>query len=203
MFHVELRQFPGNFCRFNLTEGQLRTNILHPWARGEWIEMGERKWNPEQAKLTVLEGPEIPLNQLTMGRGWRTAQRQGHDVTERVLAEVHDAQVAAAPSNEPDLELQFDSLALEILADLGGEPAPLHRTWELAAGRSPDSLPSRSLALAEGAVLSLLRSGLIVLLVQEGEPAGRREIEQTAACEVLLRSPESWLQQAKILIAKG
>jgi hypothetical protein len=86
MYHVEMRQFPHNFCRFNLTERELRETILDAWAHGEWIELGERKWSPHQANLTVLEGPQLPLEQLSMGRGWRNAGRQGQDVTERMLA---------------------------------------------------------------------------------------------------------------------
>jgi hypothetical protein len=86
MYHVELRQFPHNFCRFNLTEQELHATILDAWARGEWIELGERKWNPHQAKLVVLESPQLPVEQLSMGRGWRNAVRQGQDVTEQLLA---------------------------------------------------------------------------------------------------------------------
>jgi hypothetical protein len=72
-------------ARFNLSTQEMFA-IVAPWARGEWIEFGERKWNPHEARLTVLEGPEIPVNQLRVGRGWRLAQRQATDVTERVLA---------------------------------------------------------------------------------------------------------------------
>lgn len=89
MYHVELRQFPHNFCRFNLTERALREAILDAWSRGEWIEFGERKWNPHQAQLTVIEGPQLPLEQLSMGRGWRAAERDGQDVTEQLLAAAH------------------------------------------------------------------------------------------------------------------
>src|SRR4029077_8737690 len=72
VYHIELRQFPHNMCRFNLSEPQLATLVL-PWVREEWIELGERKWNPNQATLKIVEGPELPLDQLTMGRGWRHA----------------------------------------------------------------------------------------------------------------------------------
>ena len=60
VYHVELRQFPHNFCRFNLTERDLHEMILNAWARGDWIELGERKWSPHQASLKVIEGPELP-----------------------------------------------------------------------------------------------------------------------------------------------
>src|SRR5438445_7825638 len=86
MFHVELRQFPHNACSFNLTEAELFALVV-PWSRERWVELGEREWSPHQARLTVLEGPRLPVEQLSMGRGWRNAQRQSEDVTERMLAQ--------------------------------------------------------------------------------------------------------------------
>src|ERR1700683_4925206 len=89
---MQLRQFPNNICHVNMTERELLETVVEGWARGQWIEMGERKWNPHQAKLTVLEGPEIPVEQLSVGRGWPKAQREGEDVTERVVAQAGQAQ---------------------------------------------------------------------------------------------------------------
>jgi len=87
VYHIELRQFPHNFSHFNLTAQALQETVLDAWARDQWVEVGERRWNPHQATLTVIEGPELPLEQLSMGRGWRNALRQGTDVTSDVLAE--------------------------------------------------------------------------------------------------------------------
>jgi hypothetical protein len=192
MFHVELRHFPANFVRFNLSEVQLRTMILERWTREEWVEIGERKWNPQEAKITVLEGPEMSLDQMTMGRGWRNAQRHGRDVTEEILARTRQAQVAKPDSSTADLKLESDSLALELLAELGDRRLPLRRAWELAAWRIEERIPSRSLALAEGAVYSLLRRGLIVILTG----AAGEDHEPTAAidgeCDAILEKHESW-----------
>ncbi len=80
MYHLELRKFPHTVCRFNQGEQQLRA-IVVPWVREEWIEEGERGWNMHEATLTVLEGPELSTGDLTMGRGWRNAQRKSKDVT--------------------------------------------------------------------------------------------------------------------------
>lgn len=85
MYHVELRKFPNTACAFNLDENELRA-IVEPWSRDRWIEVGERKWSPFEAQLTVLEGPHLAVEDLAMGRGWGNAQRHGEDVTERVLA---------------------------------------------------------------------------------------------------------------------
>jgi hypothetical protein len=100
MYHVEMRQFPHNMCRFNLDERALAA-ILEPWVQRRVVEFGERKWHPEQARLRILEGPSIPVAQLTMGRGWRTAERQGTDVTERLLAEAERGFEAAVQTSAP------------------------------------------------------------------------------------------------------
>ncbi len=86
VYHVELRHFPRNVCRFNLSTEELRATVLSPWAADRPFELGELRWDPRQARLTVLEGPRIPPDQLSMGRGWRTAQREGRDVTAQLLA---------------------------------------------------------------------------------------------------------------------
>jgi hypothetical protein len=137
VFHLELRQFPHNACAFNLTEAEL-SQILEPWSRDQWIELGERKWSPHQARLTVLEGPHLPVEDLAMGRGWRNAQHQSEDVTERVIAR--------AQGTDDDAELQ---------PLLGPDPTALLQAWRLAAQRRPELSPSESLALAESTLHSL------------------------------------------------
>jgi hypothetical protein len=163
--HVELRQFPHNACRFNMSQAELRVLVV-PWAHGEWVEMGERKWSPHQAKLTVLEGPRLELEQLRMGRGWRTAQRQGEDVTERVLEAVRAAGDGSAPTRTAggssvasarDLSsaggaVGEDALAGELGSLLGTDPTALLAAWRLLAAADPGRRPSECLAAAERAV---------------------------------------------------
>jgi hypothetical protein len=224
MYHLELRHYPHNMCRFNLSDEELSAIVL-PWAREEWIEFGERKWNPQEAKIKIIEGPELPLNQLTMGRGWRQAEHQGDDVTERLLASARDyvksvaeAQEAAAiqaaaaelvadagaeatdtpgassPESapkpqaaapgpvQPDSPLLADSLGLELLALLEDAPAPLSEAWRLAQARLPGGSAGDGLALAEGAVSSLLERRLILL-----ETADAQGVEVD-----VLHAAESW-----------
>jgi hypothetical protein len=158
VFHVELRQFPHNFCRFNMSEQELRQAVLAAWARKEWLEFGERKWDPNQASLTVLEGPRLSMQELSMGRGWRNAQRAGSDVTERVLEAARAAQPRAgdgAPAavqssrGEPAADADVVALAAELVALLGQEPRALMRAWRLALESHPDRSPSECLVLAE------------------------------------------------------
>jgi hypothetical protein len=147
VFHIELRQFPHNFCRFNLSESELRASVLAPWSRGEPVEVGERRWDPTQTTLTVLEGPPLSMPELAMGRGWRNANRAGKNVTEQMLVAA-----SAAPSSTNAVragEPTVDSLGRELVALLGAEPLPLLRAWQLALERHPDRPPSECLALAE------------------------------------------------------
>ena len=155
-----MRQFPHNFCRFNMSERELRTAVLDAWARKEWLEFGERRWDPNQASLTVLEGPQLSMPELSMGRGWRNAQRGGSDVTERMLesaratrgagsaaAQDREGTVAAAPERLPAAGAA--SLAAQLIALLGDDPLSLLRAWQLALERHPDRSPSECLQLAE------------------------------------------------------
>jgi len=212
MYHLQLRQFPHNLCRFNLTEAELRL-VVEPWAHDHWVELGERKWSPYQAKITILEGPQMPVQQLSMGRGWRNAERSGQDVTERLLVAAKQAPAnepsapleapsaisqppATGPSSEPTL--LADSLGLELLSLLEDASAPLSQAWSLAQARLPDRTASESLALAERAVASLLGRRLIVLVANaDGSAAPGVEADaggavEGEAIESALRALESW-----------
>jgi hypothetical protein len=165
VFHIELRQFPHNFCRFNLSEPELRAAVLDAWVRQEPVQLGERSWDPRRASLTVIEAPRLSLQELAMGRGWSNAERRGDDVTKRVLALARAVQgtraagtgsgtAAAAPAAAAVAEPAADaaSLATELIALLGDDPLSLMRAWRLALERHPDRTPSECLALAEALV---------------------------------------------------
>jgi hypothetical protein len=96
VYHLELRKFPHVACRFNQSEQQMRA-IVMPWVGEQWVEEGERNWNINESALTILEGPELAMPELAMGRGWRTAQRRGEDVTERVLSSARQALAQSPP----------------------------------------------------------------------------------------------------------
>jgi hypothetical protein len=103
-YHVELRDFPRTLTRFNQSGQQLGAIVL-PWVENRIVEMDDDKWAPWQSKITIVEGPPIPIGGLSMGRGWKTALREGIDVTDRVLAEARQAIAdgsAAAPAPAED-----------------------------------------------------------------------------------------------------
>jgi hypothetical protein len=89
-YHVEIRDFPRNVNRFNMT-GQEVGALLLAWAQERVFELGDQRWNPQTAEINVIEGPEIPVSSLSLGRGWPIAVREGQDVTQRVLAEAREA----------------------------------------------------------------------------------------------------------------
>jgi hypothetical protein len=170
VYHLELRQFPHNLCRFNLTEQDLRV-LLAPWVLEKPLELGERKWSPHQATLTVLEGPRLELQQLSMGRGWRAAQRNSEDVTARVIAAATEApdnaaaggpaparpdpaQASRGPSMDASLIADPLALGVQLASLLGGDPARLLAAWRQASAENPGVAPSETLALAEAALRS-------------------------------------------------
>jgi len=162
VYHLELRQFPHNACRFNLAAQELRA-IVEPWVREQYVELEERKWSPHQARLTILEGPQLKAEQLTMGRGWRAAQSASRDVTEAVLAAARTAMDAAVPappgaSREPSLDIDPLAVGVQLASLLGDDPARLLSAWREEAAASPELSPSESLASAEAALRSSPRT---------------------------------------------
>ncbi len=155
MYHVELRQFPHTACSFNLSEQELRS-VLEPWVREQAVDFGERKWSPHTAKLTIIEGPHLSVEQLSLGRGWSAAQHEGEDATERVLAIATEAASHAQPEPAQPAVPAAQPSAVDPLAAgaelallLGGEPARLLAAWREVAARASGLAPSEALALAE------------------------------------------------------
>jgi hypothetical protein len=168
VFHIQLRHFPHKACQFNMTEQELLA-VARPWTLEQWVEVGERKWNPHEAEFTIVEGPHLEVDELSMGRGWQAAQHHGEDVTDRVLAQARaivDEPVPAPASVPPEHAPAAGSPSVsapvapastpsELLALLGDDPGELLQAWQLAAGRRPDLSPSQCLALAEETLRSL------------------------------------------------
>ena len=161
VYHVEIRQFPHNAWRFNLTDVDLPP-ILFPWVREHAVDFGERKWSPHTASLTILDGPALAMEQLKMGRGWQAAQRASEDVTERLLewAKETDAKAAEARAAEEraaeagaDAEREAEASGSSLAGTGDGAPAagastavlsdPLALGVQIAALLGPE--PSRLL----------------------------------------------------------
>jgi hypothetical protein len=182
VFHVELRQFPHQARAFNLTREQLEARVVGPWTSGGTIELDDRRWSPERARLTIYEGPELAADQRGMGRGWANVTRQGDDVTGRVLAE------RAQPP--PVVELKH-----EVLDRCASGPVPLRCLVELTGERYPQARVSERITLCEQAAWELLHEQA-VWLMRAGEPVAKDDWQG-----VLLRW-EAWSDGA-VMIARA
>lgn len=158
MFHVELRQFPHQARAFNLTREELDVRILGPWVTGTPINLQDRRWTSDKARLTVVEGAELRPDEIGMGRGWNNATKSGQDVTATLLDEVRHARQAPA-----------DELKEAIVAACTGSPIALFQVVAVAAAREPQRRPSELLAAAEQAVWELLHAGRLRLLRHSDE----------------------------------
>ncbi len=153
MFHLELRQFPHSARAFNLTRPEL-DRILRPLAVGRSVQMNERLWAPGKTKITVYEAPELPVEEMGMGRGWGNVTKTGRDVTDRVLAEARD-EVESPPA--------LDALKDAIVARADQEPLGFDQLLELAGRLASDADANQRVELAARAVWELLRDGRLRL----------------------------------------
>ncbi len=188
MYHVELREFPHNTHAFNLDEERLRAEVLDPFARGEIFELGGRAWVPQRTTLTVLEGAELPLHALSMGRGWNNARRKAQDVTSAVLAMLEAPPPAPAPSTAASLGSE-EAVVRDILARCAIGPLSLAAVWDRAEIAAPDGSSGDWLVLAQGAVSKLLAEERVTLRRGEEPDAPAIATDELAA---VLRTREAW-----------
>ncbi len=90
-FHIEITTGINHARAFNLSEAVVQRSIVAPWLDKRPIELGDRKWQPEEAELRILEGPELSNPELSFGNGWSNAERRGEFVTKRLLDEAVQA----------------------------------------------------------------------------------------------------------------
>ncbi|HEY3553366.1 MAG TPA: hypothetical protein VGK66_06715, partial [Solirubrobacterales bacterium] len=138
-FHVEVSTALRHARAFNLSPEELRQTVLEPWLSRRSIELGDRKWNPEESELKVLEGPELGNPDLNFGQGWANAQRSATDVTARVLGAVQESRGAGAGPTA--LVIETDS-AVQTVAELasnhGARTVDLASLSERIDGRDPE-----------------------------------------------------------------
>jgi hypothetical protein len=155
MFHIELRHFPHIARALNLTREDLDARILGPWVAGQPIELDDRSWSSERARLTVHEGPELTLDQMGLGRSWGNVTRAGTDVTERVLAEAEQFAVQA-PQGAVSPTLAVGQLEQEILQRCASGEIAVTEVVDLVNQLYPGWRVSDRIALAERSIWELL-----------------------------------------------
>ena len=97
----------GRAWAFNLSRERLDAEVLTPWQAGERLELGDKKWEPDESELRILEGPQLDPVDLSYGQGPNAAERTATDVTSGMLGE---AEVAA--------DDRAHEAAAELLAEL-------------------------------------------------------------------------------------
>jgi hypothetical protein len=138
-FHVEVSSALRHARAFNLSAEEVRQSILEPWLSHRVVELGDRKWNPEESELRVLEGPELSNPELSFGQGWANAMRSAADVTARVLGAAQESRGAAAGPTALVIETES---AVQTVAELasahGARPVELESLSERIDGRDPE-----------------------------------------------------------------
>ncbi len=154
MYHLELRQFPHVARTFNLNREELDLRFVRPWAAGAMVEHAERRWSPERSRLTVLHGPELRPDELSMGRGWSAATKSSEDVTLALLAEARRGAEA-----RPEVEALKHAVQ-----EVAGGSIGFQDVIALAAAGHPLWRASEQLALAEQAVWEMLHQNRLTML---------------------------------------
>ena len=107
VFHVQLRQFPNAARAFNLSREELERRFAEPWRTRRSVELDDRRWNPDKARMSVYEGRPLAREEIGLGRGWANVTRTGRDVTDEVLAQPSAVELfkAALPTRTTLTEL--------------------------------------------------------------------------------------------------
>ncbi|HET8564978.1 MAG TPA: hypothetical protein VFL77_00720 [Solirubrobacterales bacterium] len=138
-FHVEISGGLRHARVFNLSPEEVRRKVLEPWLSRRTVELGDRKWDPEECDLRVLEGPQLSNPELSFGQGWANAERSAEDVTQRVLGAAQESR-GAGPG--PAALLIETGSAVQTVAELvashGARTVELGELSERIDGRDPE-----------------------------------------------------------------
>jgi len=157
VFHLELRQSIHVTRAFNLARDELERRILGPWVRGAAIELNDRRWEPQRARLTIYEGAALGVEEIGLGRGWAQVTRTGAEVTAGLLADAR-LQAQRGPG-EPALA----SFKAALIARCASGPSTVGELVAWASELHPGWRVSERLGLVERAVWELLHEGAIEL----------------------------------------
>jgi hypothetical protein len=188
VYHIELREFPHNTHAYNLDAARLQSTVLTPWVAEKVFEVGGRQWIPQRTTLTILEGPELPLHSLGLGRGWNNALRKSKNVTDEVLGAAKTGTAAIATGARPSAGRAPD-IERDILARCAVAPLSLPAVWDRAELVAPTASAGERLVLAEAALGHLLAEGHVEL--RRGEDSDATSLSSEDA-DAVLRTREAW-----------
>jgi hypothetical protein len=134
-FHVEISGGLNHARAFNLNLDELRKGVLEPWLTGRPLELGERKWDPRESALRILEGPHLDPPDLSFGQGWSNAERSAEDVTRRVLENTEPPKLPDAFVVEAEVP---EATVAEMLGGQRARPVALNDAEKAIDGRDPE-----------------------------------------------------------------
>lgn len=132
-FHIEVSSGLRHARSFNLDAEELRLTVLEPWLSGQPIALGDQRWEPREAELRILEGPELSNPELSFGQGWANAQRASREATREVLDAAQEARGKKA--GPAALVIEADS-AVQTVADLASRYQAQSVDLENLAGKT-------------------------------------------------------------------
>lgn len=135
MYHVEISAGVHRARVFNLDREDVVAKVVRPWLEERTILMGDRKWEPRNSALRILEGPRMENADLSFGQGWSNAERGSEDVTGALLAQ------APPPAGPQAFLVEADSpegLAAELAAAHGGRTVQWADAERRLDGRDPE-----------------------------------------------------------------
>jgi hypothetical protein len=136
VFHVEISAGVHRARVFNLDRDDVVAKVVRPWLDQQTIAMGDRKWEPRNSVLKILEGPQMENADLSFGQGWANAERKSENVTQALLA-----QAPPPPAGPQAFMLESDSpeaLAAELAASHGGRTVQWADAERRLDGRDPE-----------------------------------------------------------------
>jgi hypothetical protein len=130
-FHIEVSSGLQHARSFNLSAEELQRTVLEPWLSGRPVLLGDRKWDPEESELRILEGSELSNPELSFGQGWANAERGSEDVTRRIVEAARDQRGSAA--GPAALVIETES-AVQTVAELASAHQARSVDLEVVAG---------------------------------------------------------------------
>jgi hypothetical protein len=185
VYHVQLKQRRNAASAFNLSADDVRSRFATPMIADHVFDYAEKEWNPRETRLTVLEGRELRIDELGLGRGWPNALRTGTEVTDQFLS---DGRVTG-PQIDPVGRLED-----RIAGRLSAGPLPLRELLGMTAELMPGRTVSERLSVCERTVWESLHRGSWGLQL-DGSPLA------PDAWQAQLLDLDAWLGDRVVLTA--
>lgn len=181
-FHVELKDGREVVRAFNLSEDDVRQQLIDPLRAGVPFLFREQEFDPRRSRIVIIEGAHLAPGELGLGLGWTNAVKRGEDVTERFLS-------ATGAAQPPGVTLELSRrLKDRIAGRVAAGPLPLGDSLALTADLLPGHRVSERLAAVELVVWEMLHTGEVSLHPQAGAPALARD-----QWEELVLDAATWL----------